>query len=111
MLVRLSGKWPVSLYVPEKFSAAIPFCPHCREANIDVGHVLGRCRSGSQLPATVNEPQELFNQNWAGGNMQSHMLFVAQNVHQALAANFWAHGPTLDDNHDRIEAWIQEYFR
>jgi hypothetical protein len=109
LLVRLTGQWPVSMYVPGPLLNELPMCRACGQEHILVSHVLGSCAALPSAPRTAAATLELFSHSCEAEALQSHILFVGLRVHEALAATFWEETNGLQDVDGRVEAWLSDF--
>ena len=103
-MVKLTGCWPVNLYVPEKPLAKLAKCPLCNAADVIVSHAW-------LCPAVALGCDEfnpawtlsLFEKTGTGQAVAARVTFVGVFVHAILSRAYWGSAVEPLEDDDRIE--------
>ena len=109
-MVRLTGCWPVNLYVPEKPLAKLAACPLCNAADVIVSHAW-LCPA---VPPGCDEfdpawTLSLFEKTGTGQAVAARITFVGVFVHAILSRAYWGSAVEPLEDDDRIEQWMQDF--
>ena len=100
-MVRLTGRWPLELFVKKEASATLDFCIFCYQSDISVAHVLG---SDCDHPASFDECALYLSPHGSHDHLVNCIFFVGTRVGRYLERLFWDFEDP-QETQGRLEAW------